>query len=834
MKISALSRGEYRCRCHHSDQLQQAGRILCMASMLMAMTATRVLSAQTEPSGSTAQATQASVPAHVPYTWGHVQIVAGGFITGIVGHPLDSNIRYARTDIGGTYRWDADSQRWTPLMEFLDNAQSNYIGSEAIGLDPNDTDTLYVASGTYMASFAGNGAMLVSRDRGRHFIIEPMPIRMGSNDAGRSAGERIVVDPNKSSDVYFGSRADGLWVSHDRGISWGKVANFPVTGPTGSKADAGVGVIFGYFDKRSGVTASGATKVAYFGVSDPGVGLYVTVDGGTSYVPVHGQPKGMYPNSLATDPSGNLYIAYGYSDKGNSVGPYAMSAGAIWKYSPGADPVHGVWSDITPPNPKNERYGYGSVAVDWSRPNVILVSTMDRYYPPPQDDIFRSIDGGKTWKSLSTNSIRDSSLSPWVTFGAPSAKAGNWLNHLWINPQNGDEVLYGNGETIWRTTDISAADSVKTSRGVIVVGGTTHWSIGALGVEETAVGALTSPTVGPAHLLSGMGDLSGFTHTTLTRSPPQGANRVPDLGYVSSLDFVALQPLDIVRVGRSAPFGAYSVDGGLHFTAFPTVPREVRQRGAGTVAASADGKTILWAPEDPDAATYYTTDVGKTWQESSGSPRTKARQRRMDVVTDRIDLQAAYLYNPASGAVYRSDDGGRNFEPGAAMRPDGELKVSQGAKGDLWLVNGGLLDRSTDGGRTFYSICAVTKAYNFGFGASAPGTKTPSIYLRGEIGGYPKDYVAFFASFDAGATWAQISDADHQFGNAGEMTGDSRVFGRVYIATNGFGIVQGDRKDVSLAVTGSDKQAPCEQRSSNPGEHGAPESHRDAPVKSSH
>ena len=421
------------------------------------------------PTATLAQAVPApsATAAGRPYVWRNVQIVAGGFVDGLVFNPAAKDVLYARTDIGGAYRWDPAAKQWIPLLDWLGADDWNLYGVESIGVDPTDARRVYLAVGTYTQSFAGNGAILRSADQGRTWKRTDLPFKNGGNEDGRSAGERLAVDPNQPRILYFGSRGSGLWKSADQGATWAQVDTFPVRGRTN-----GVGVIFVVFDPSSGKRGE-ASRVIYVGVSQDGPGLYRSTDGGKTWAAVPGQPPGLLPHHAALAPDGSLYVTYG-----NAPGPNGMTDGAVWKY----DTKTSAWSDITPLKPGTPAgFGYAGLALDAQHPGTLMVTTLDRWNPG--DTLFRSLDGGKTWADLGPKTVRDWSAAPYMTFGAKAPRLGWWMGALALDPFRPGHALYGTGATIWASDDVTNADAGKA----------THWAIGARGLEETAVIDLASP-----------------------------------------------------------------------------------------------------------------------------------------------------------------------------------------------------------------------------------------------------------------------------------------------------------------------------------------------------
>ncbi len=97
--------------------------------------------------------------------------------------------------------------------------------------------------------------MLVSSDQGAHFTAHPLGFRVGGNEDGRNVGERLQVDPNKGSILFYGtansasqSGTNGVWTSTDSGSSWTRVNGFNALSSDGS----GAGVAFVAFYKPTG------------------------------------------------------------------------------------------------------------------------------------------------------------------------------------------------------------------------------------------------------------------------------------------------------------------------------------------------------------------------------------------------------------------------------------------------------------------------------------------------------------------------------------------------------------------------------------------------------
>ena len=407
----------------------------------------------------------------------------------------------------------------------------------------------------------------------------------------------------------------------------------------------------------------------------------------------------------------------------------------------------------------------------------------------PKDELFRSTDGGKHWREIFARSQFDYSDPVWVREHTP-----HWMASIAIDPHDADRVWFVTGYGVWMSTDMRNADH----------DGDVHWQFQDRGLEETVALDLVSPPQG-AHLLSAIGDLDGYKHDDLDVAPLQ-FTAPPRYANGESIDFAQSKPSLVVRSGYlRKPFdpairAAYSEDGGAHWQAFASEP-EPSGEGAGTIAVAADGSAVLWMPRGA-AHAYLTHDFGKHWQAVDGLP---AHAR---VLSDRVDPKRFYAYvgrfygfEGHATQVLVSHDGGAHFQViGGAL---GErlahgsiawVRAAPDAAGVVYVGGEGLgLLRAYDDGGALAKLGALADVRDFGFGKSAPGSAAPTIFAAGQLG----DVYGLYRSTDDGAHWLRIDDDAHRYGGQRLITGDPRVFGRVYFASSGRGVFYGDPADAS-------------------------------------
>jgi hypothetical protein len=693
------------------------------------------------------------------YDWKSVKIGGGGFVTGIITCPQEKNLIYARTDVGGAYRWIEATKSWKPLTDWSSKTEWTFLGIESIAIDPGSTNKVYLSAGLYSNT---PSSILRSSDYGETFTRSDVPFQINGNGMGRNNGERLAVDPNNGQILFCGSRAAGLWKSINGAISWSKVNSFPVTTTTN-----GNGINFVVFDETSGNGTSsqrifvGVSRISTSTINYDNV--YVSEDGGTTWNVITGEPTTALMPQRALKSGDYLYITYA-----DAEGPYNASKGAVYQYNTKTF----VWKNIAP-----DASPYSGVSVDASNPDIIMLSTINIYQQQVWqggtqygDKIYRSTDGGITWTNLCLGNhlIADVSLNPWIGKDPQL----HWVDDIRIDPFNSERVMLTSGNGLFMTDNISAATST--------------WTFQVNGLEEMVPLDMVSIPNGP--FISVIGDYGGFVHSDPTISPAGGALSA-NMGTTTGIDFAENNSNFVVISGSSKSMVYYSSNQGISWTGVAKLP--VTGATSGSVAVSADGGTIFWYPNN-GANTYYTKDKGLTWKPLLASVVLNTRP-----VTDRVNPDKVYCYM-SSGYFYECTYNSATAAYDYTMTTIGGggsniIRAVPGSERDVWvaLYNGGL-KRYTNGVASA-RLSSVLTCDAVGFGKAADGNTYPAIYIWGTpVGGV----LGIHRSDDMGVTWTRINDDAHQFGGPGNgnfVMGDRNVYGRAFMSTAGRGIVYGEK-----------------------------------------
>lgn len=739
--------------------------------------------------------------------WGNVRFDGGGFVDGIVASTTVRDLFYARTDVGGVYRWNQDQRQWIPLLDWLSQDDVGLFGVESIALDPNNPGRLYVLAGTSYFS-QGKTAILRSEDYGETFetIDVSSQWRAHGNGMGRQSGEKLAVDPNDPNVLFCGSRNAGLFKSTDSGRTWKNVST--IGAQTGADLTNVNGISFVLFDPSSSRTSAGGTSTLYLGVSATTDNLYVSKDGGAKFDPITGGPAGQMPNRAVLD-QGNLYVTYV-----GSLGPHSVSSGAFYRYAVDS----GVWTNLTPKNDdgtalmgsggQNLAHGFGGVSVDPSDPNHILLSTLSFYGGQTRyadggegwgDRIYVTTDAGETWNTqFSYQDPKDPNMAnagangnAWI-----SGAAIHWAGDITFNPFNPNDAWVVSGNGIYHAENLN--DSMPI------------WNFESKGIEETVPLDIVSIPGGP--LVTAIGDYDGATYESITVSYPR---HEPAIGTTHSLGWAPLTGA-FLRAGHVTDYSTgsgvesdvmyFAEDPAAAWTKLPT------PKGShGLVVLSADGKVMLHRP-DNSSTVYRSTDQGNDWTTVSGLDGQAQYSR---IVCDPVNADVFYLLDQ-QGKLLRSSDKGVSFTAVGSVQDDskglyqssnGLIRTVPGREGHLfapldqvqsWAPNGKYstngLAFSDDGGSTWSRFDSVYSAHAVGIGKAADGASYETLFIWG-VAGESSNPLGVYYSVDKGQSWKRMNDDEHQYGGTGNgafVQGDMNVFGRVYMSTVGRGLVYGN------------------------------------------
>ena len=762
--------------------------------------------------------------------WDTLNIAGGGFVSGII---TGDDQMYARTDVGGAYRYDYEQKKWVQLLGFLNDADRGFLSVDAMCVDPNDDDTLYLLCGCAYFSDART-VIFRSHDAGETFeeIDVTDLIQVHGNGYGRQTGEAIAVDPDNPDIIYCGGDAtagdSALIMSEDGGDTWSPVMGYDKLGlfeysikwPTWTEHMARSVADDEYLNVNGIATIKITDGKVYVGTSVKGkANLHVADVGSDDFQPLSEDlPTEQMPSRINLGADGNLLITYV-----NGL-MFDRGTGYAYKYSPKT----GELKDITPTegissNTKKLNVGYGAVTSDKNDANKLVATTCAQWYSQSWtedawdrdaiawgDRFFKSEDGGETWTEMTpgnraswggpliANYLQDGGHS-WIR-----DKAIHWSGCIALDPRNSDQFWVVSGNGVFTCEDTWA--ECPTIR------------FAADGIEEVvSLDFISRPGKDPVSVI---GDYDGFYHNadgTATQLTPSMNKLTDTTASTGGIAYCPANPDVMVRLSEGSAKGYYTTDG----TTWQELPNIPCSGAKAAINQLEDGSYRILVSSSGKIS--YTDDFGKTWSTASTSDSLSST---IWMCVDEKNPQYVYAYGYYYNQYYFyskpkaditdaryilmvSDDYGKTFKDAQticqfdnayriAYLDEGTFAIAAGYYG-AYLV--------TDYGKTVTKMDNVSYCKTMGYGAAQKEGDPYTLYMYGKPA--DSDPEGIYRSTDCGKTWVLINQ-NHLYGGTGNgnyVVGDMNTFGTVYMSTVGCGIVVGkingseDPKPVTSSTT---------------------------------
>ncbi len=741
------------------------------------------------------------------YTWQPVRIGGGGWPrVGYVNEYIKDQV-FQLADVNGVYKYDPYTKMHVNLTKNLQLGRSETIGHGyclSIGFeqDPVNSDILYYAGGTRNASETLKDTCVVLRsdNGGKNWKSMNIPFEFGTDLSFCSSV--INLDPNNSNVLYV-STAAGLWRTKNAKSAspkWEKltlpgVENVKSNGSTSDAKPTFATPVVGVVADKSSTVTNGLSQTVYAIARN--LGVFKSTDGGATFALMSGSPTGSLTN-LFVDSNGGLVVS---------------GVKGAWEYS------NSEWTEITPSDYKSTIQSSNIPVYATVHPNNpnLLAAVLRSIY---NEAVLYSTDRGKTWKSIlqpmdsSTGDYAGTvhNLIPWQE----SKQIGSSPSWVAFDPFNDKRLFVNAWYGTYQTIDYTAS--------------TVKWEETTWGIEESFVRSLLPMPKGAAYeILHGSNDFGGLAINDVFKF---GAKKFsPATTEVTGLDYMESDINFVVRCGGSergagAGNGFYSKDGGSTWTQFPTAPlkadgktkqyitrvvvsRQNNSNGMPAIMIISLGSPDNLAEGSVAGRVWRSADLGQTWTYIDSLP-VNSVGRFLDtcepLAADSVDKDKFYFYDFRTGDVYRSMDNGVSFSVvGSLPKGDNESSIMAvpGKEGELYVnlsYNG--LWHSTDGGNNWTKVPNVNRARFFDLGKEASCSVNQTMYVLGEV----KGIYGVFRSTDLGQNWVRIDDPDQEslWNRLTLLKADKREFGRVYIGTNGSGIIMGypgeDRMQAKTAI----------------------------------
>ena len=387
---------------------------------------------------------------------------------------------------GGIWLWDPATKRWSPKT---DNLPSTAIGALAVA--PSNDMVVYAGTGEGALSgdsYFGNG-ILRSTDGGNTWSHVSGDFFFGVSSA------RLAVDPNDANHLYAailrgrgGDRRTsptihstfGVWESHDGAETWTLLKAAP---------DGSLGATDLRLDPQNP-----STLFASFW-SDK---IYKSTDAGATWNPImNGLPTdanfaaGLTRFNLGLSrPAGaahaTLYTGFDWVDTAghHHAGRLFKSTddGASW-----AEAGHGTGIDSVVGYCGTQCFYDNVIEADPANPDVVYAGGSFGYnLSPPSGGIFRSTDGGATWKNLGWNLHPD-------------------FHALAFDPNDPAKILIGNDGGVYYSTSRggrnNAGDALSAVTWQNLNGSVNPNTAGVTGRTGLQIAQFTSVAVVPSMLV---------------------------------------------------------------------------------------------------------------------------------------------------------------------------------------------------------------------------------------------------------------------------------------------------------------------------------------------